>query len=92
MNADGSNDHNVSGEGNLDGWPAWSSDGKRIVFSRCIKDAFQLFMMNSEGRNVRQLTDATGEFVNPRWSPDGTKILCSRRLGGMDLVIFAAPK
>ena len=92
INADASNDHNVSGEGNLDGWPAWSSDGKRIVFSRRIKDAFQLFMMNSEGRNVRQLTDATGEFVNPRWSPDGTKILCSRRLGGMDLVIFAAPK
>jgi TolB protein len=92
MNADASNDHNVSGEGNLDGWPAWSSDGKRIVFSRRIKDAFQLFMMNSDGSNVRQLTDATGEFVNPRWSPDGTKILCSRRLGGMDLVIFPAPK
>ncbi len=92
INADASNDHNVSGEGNLDGWPAWSSDGKRIVFSRRIKDAFQLFMMNSDGSNVRQLTDATGEFVNPRWSPDGTKILCSRRLGGMDLVIFPAPK
>jgi TolB protein len=92
MNADGSNDHNVSGEGNLDGWPAWSSDGKRIVFSRRVKDVFQLFVMNSDGSNVRQLTDATGEFVNPRWSPDGTKILCSRRLGDMNLVIFPAPK
>jgi len=92
MNADGSNDHNVSGEGSLDGWPAWSSDGKRIVFSRCIKDAFQLFVMNSDGGNVRQLTDAAGEFVNPRWSSDGTKILCSRRLGDMNLVIFPAPK
>jgi TolB protein len=92
MNADGSNDHSVSGERNLDGWPAWSSDGKRIVFSRRIKDAFQLFVMNSDGGNVRQLTDAAGEFVNPRWSPDGTKILCSRRLGDMNLVIFSAPK
>jgi len=92
MNADGSNDHNVSGEGNLDCWPAWSSDGKRIVFSRRIKDAFQLFVMNSDGGNVRQLTDAAGEFVNPRWSSDGTKILCSRRLGDMNLVIFPAPK
>ena len=92
MNADGSNDHNVSGEGNLDGWPAWSSDGKRIVFSRRIKDAFQLFVMNSDGGNVRQLTDAAGNFVNPRWSSDGTKILCSRRLGDMNLVKFPAPK
>jgi TolB protein len=92
MNADGSSDHNVSGEGNVDGWPAWSSDGKRIVFSRRVKDAFQLFVMNRDGTGVRQVTDAPGEFVNPRWSPDGTRILCSRRLGDMTLVIFPAPK
>ena len=91
MKADGSDDHNVSGEGNVDGWPAWSSDGKRIVFSRRVKDAFQLFVMNRDGTSVRQVTDAPGEFVNPRWSPDGTRILCSRRLGNMNLVIFPAP-
>ncbi|HUE41798.1 MAG TPA: hypothetical protein VMO75_07705 [Chthoniobacterales bacterium] len=92
MNADASNDHNISGEGNIDGWPAWSSDGKRIVFSRRVNERFQLFVMNLDGSDVRQLTDASGEFVNPRWSPDGTKILCSRRLGDMTLVIFPAPK
>ena len=92
MKADGSDDRNISGEGNIDGWPAWSSDGRRVIFSRRVKDAFQLFVMNRDGSNVRQLTDAPGEFVNPRWSPDGTKILCSRRLGDMTLVIFPAPK
>jgi len=92
MNADGSNDHNISGEGNIDGWPAWSSDGKRVVFSRRVNDRFQLFVMNRDGTDARQLTDAAGEFVNPRWSPDGTKILCSRRLGDLTLVIFPAPK
>jgi len=92
MNADGSGDHNVSGEGNLDGWPAWSADGKRIVFCRRVKDAFQLFVMGRDGSGVQQLTDAPGEFVNPRWSPDGTKILCSRRLGDMNLAILPAPK
>jgi len=91
MNADSSKDHNISGEGNIDGWPAWSSDGKRVVFSRQVKDAFQLFVMNRDGSNVRQLTDAHGEFVNPRWSPDGSKILCGRRLGDMNLVLFPAP-
>jgi TolB protein len=92
MKADGSDDRNISGEGNIDGWPAWSSDGKRVIFSRRVKETFQLFVVNRDGSNVHQLTDAPGEFVNPRWSPDGTKILCSRRLGDMTLVIFPAPK
>ena len=92
MKADGSDDHNISGEGNIDGWPAWSSDGKRVVFSRRVNERFQLFVMNRDGSGVQQLTDAPGEFVNPRWSPDGTKILCSRRLGDMTLIILPAPK
>ena len=91
MDADATNDHNISGENALDGWPAWSNDGKRVVFSRRVNDRFQLFMMNRDGTGVRQLTDAAGEFVNPRWSPDGTKILCARRLGDMNIVIFPAP-
>jgi Tol biopolymer transport system component len=48
--------------------------------------------MNKDGSGARQLTDALGEFVNPRWSPDGTRILCARRLGDMNLIIFPAPK
>jgi Tol biopolymer transport system component len=67
MNADGTNDHNISGESTLDGWPAWSNDGKRVVFSRRVSDRFQLFAMNRDGSGVMQLTDAAGEFVNPRW-------------------------
>jgi TolB protein len=91
MKADGSNDHNISGESKLDGWPAWSPDGKRIIFSRRVKDAFQLFVMNRDGSSARQVTDAIGEFTNPRWSPDGRKILCTRRLGDINLITFAAP-
>jgi len=92
MKADGTDDHNVSGESHLDGWPAWSSDGQRIVFSRRVQDAFQLFVMNRNGSGVRQLTDTVGEFTNPRWSPDGKTILCTRRLGDINLVTFTAPK
>jgi TolB protein len=91
MNADGSADHNLSGESTLDGWPAWSPDGKRIVFCRRVKETFQIFVMNRDGSGVRQLTDAQGEFTNPRWSPDGAHILCTRRLGDIILITFAAP-
>jgi TolB protein len=93
MNADGSDDRNLSGESKLDGWPAWSSDGKCVIFSRRVNDRFQLFVMNRDGSGARQLTEtAIGEFTNPRWSPDGTKILCSRRLGDVNLIVFPAPK
>ena len=92
MNADGSSDHNVSGDSTLDGWPSWSPDGKRIVFSRHGESGFQIFVMNADGTGVRPLTDAEGEFTNPRWSPDGSKILCGRRLGGISLAVFEAPR
>ena len=92
MNADGSDDHNLSGQSTSDGWPAWSSDGKRIVFVRQTNGSLQIFAMNSDGSAVRQLTDAAGGFTNPRWSPDGSRILCSRRVPpNITLVIFAAP-
>jgi len=61
-------------------------------FFRRVSDNFELFVMNRDGSGARQLTDTAGKFVNPRWSPDGSKILCSRRLGDMNLVIFPAPK
>lgn len=91
MNADGSDDHNLSGASYTDGWPAWSPDGKRIVFARHGEKGFQIFVMNRDGSGVRQLTDAAGEFTNPRWSPDGRKILSGRRLGGISLAVFDAP-
>jgi TolB protein len=92
MNADATNDRNISGDNTLDGWPAWSNDGKRVVFSRRVNDRFQLFVMNRDGTGVMQLTDAIGEFVNPRWSPDGSRIMCARRYGDMNVIIFSAPK
>jgi Tol biopolymer transport system component len=36
MNADTTNDHNISGENTLDGWLAWSNGGHRVVFSRSV--------------------------------------------------------
>jgi TolB protein len=89
MSADGSGLREVSGDGA--GWPSWSPDGARIVFAQAARGTMQIFVMNRDGSGVRQLTDEDGRFTNPRWSPDGKTILCSRRLGDMTLVTFPAP-
>jgi TolB protein len=62
--------------------PKWSPDGSRILFNshnppQPGQDA-NLYTMNPDGRNVRQLTHLTGGDLNAfadDWSPDGKKIL-----------------
>ncbi len=79
-----------SGECNVS--PAWSPNGKRIVFGRAfgpvvddLVETFALFVMRADGTRVRQLTQlnppatgATGEDLEPQFSPDGTKVLFQR--------------
>ncbi len=50
--------------------PAYSPDGKQIAFRSSRNDG-GIFVMNSDGSQVAQLTD-TG--FNPCWSPDGREI------------------
>jgi len=61
--------------------PAWSPDGTQIVFGAFVGDPdesgdreSELFLMNGDGSNVRQLTDRPGPDVDPTWSPDSTRI------------------
>ena len=52
--------------------PAWSPDGKQIVFAR----SSPLFLMNVDGSNIRQLTDKRDHY--PCFSPDGKFIVFHR--------------
>ena len=60
--------------------PAWSPDGKQIVFSdRDGQDPYSrqvpayLWLVPAAGGEIRQLTRA-GDAVQPRWSPNGRRI------------------
>jgi TolB protein len=77
MNADGSELVNISKSAAYDGWPAWSPDGKRIVFSSNRAgpaNIGQIYAVDPDGSNLEKLTDGPGSFVQPSWSPDGRRI------------------
>ena len=76
---DGSNYERLTSEKSLESNPVWSPDGMRIAFYSD-RDApyyfqFNLFVMDKDGSNVRNLTPSIPTVQQPAvWSPDGTKI------------------
>jgi Tol biopolymer transport system component len=50
--------------------PSWSPDGSRLAFrrGRANEDA-EIFVVNSDGTGLRQLTRGSGTDVLPAWSP-----------------------
>lgn len=61
--------------------PQISPDGKQIVYQRrgmdIMKDrrTSQLWIIDTDGNNHEKLTPLSGNEYNPRWSPDGSKII-----------------
>ena len=54
--------------------PAWSPDGNRIAFVSNRTGRWQIYSMDKDGTDVRNLTRTTTRDVHPAWSPDGSKI------------------
>jgi Tol biopolymer transport system component len=69
--------------------PRWSPDGSRIVFQRFEGNRSNIFVMDADGSDVRQLTSKGG--FPPAWSPDGSRIVFgSGRDGDEDVFVMAA--
>jgi len=75
MNADGTDQHNITNHPAEEVLPDWSPDGKKIAFVSDRGGDFAIYTMATDGRNVRKLTEDSMYAANPRWSPDGKRIL-----------------
>lgn len=60
--------------------PAWSSDSKWITYvSWSDKFDGQVWMVKSDGTQLKQITKQAGSYYYPNWSPDAKSIIAMRR-------------
>jgi hypothetical protein len=73
--------------------PDFSPDGKRMVYASYLGQSWhQLWVMPAAGGDAFPISYGAFDNVNPRWSPDGSKIgFISNRNGNTSLWVQAIP-
>ena len=75
MNADGTDQHQITHLGGANFAPYFTPDGTRIIFSSNYKNAhsgnFDLYIVNVDGSGLEQITTDPGFDGFPQFSPDG---------------------
>ena len=83
MQADGGDLLRLTNNPAFDDSPALSPDGSQVVFLSARDDPaptfpdlkYEIYMVDSDGQNLRRLTETETGEDHPSWSPDGEKIL-----------------
>ena len=69
--------------------PEWSPDGKRLVYTSERPGFFELFILDTDSLQERQVTHLGHDIDDYAWCPDGKRIACTVNRGGsLDLAIL----
>jgi len=75
MNADGSEQRQLTRDVATDFYAGLSPDGQKIVFSTRRDGQFEIYTMDLQGENLTRLTEKKGDNYAPSFSPDGSQIV-----------------
>ena len=76
VRADGSDSSRLTEDHQVNAFPAWSPDGRRIAFlsRRSHREGLHIHTMSVTGTEVRALDSGPVARQAPRWSPDGQSL------------------
>ena len=77
MNADGSDQRQLTDGAYEDQGAHVSHDGRYIVFTSNRTHTYHIYRMDLDGNNLKQLTNGGDNEVGPFFSPDGQWVICS---------------
>ena len=94
-NPDGSDAKLITGDQNgklsHEEAPAWSPDGKRIVFVSTSDGNQELYLCDPNGANRTRLTQDSAIDTHPCWSPDSKQIaFATNRFGDLEIAVMQA--
>jgi dipeptidyl aminopeptidase/acylaminoacyl peptidase len=59
---------------------SWSPNGNHLAFSSNYEGSFDIYVVQSDGKGMHRLTSGSENDFDPRWSPDGRRLLFYSRL------------
>jgi len=74
VRTDGSAQHQLTDDIFMDRHPRWSPNGKQIVFRSARTGKFEIWTINRDGSDLRQITQMKSGVGPPIYSPDGAEV------------------
>lgn len=88
IGVDGTGDTRLTNDGDSKGPVAWSPDGSRIAVVVGDSPDYLRVISATSGETLFEIHDEVADLRWPSWSPDGSMLACSRKVGGAQATIW----